>query len=132
MSRTRYTWFAASYVAIGVDVIVNGFHYQDIFLAGMSLVFAYLMFRAKRIEEFAITRYRERHGDNDKEFASRMATVRLGTNGLWPLWATLVLASIAFRLTGNMQWSNALVYALLVVALCAIPARAFLVMATFK
>lgn len=105
------------------------------FVAMLSAVFAYFMFKGKVAQDWVIELYQERltRTGRDSRMApeTRFAILRWLDKCLWASWFVLLACWLAFRLVGDLTLGSAIAEVMIAFVLGMIPLRLWIAAALF-
>jgi hypothetical protein len=133
-SKGRYIWATASVVVIVADMVLHGVTYLNLIPAGLSIIFAYFVFRGKLVEDRVIARYQKLAPvgtATTMATATRVEVLYLLEKSLWPAWFVLLASCLMFQLVGNLNSSRAITEGMIAFILAMIPLRIFIAAALF-
>jgi hypothetical protein len=133
-SKRWYIWAAASTVVIVADMVLHGVTGLKILPAGLSIVFAYFVFRGKQLEDRVIARYQKLAPTGrtpTMTTATRVEVLHLLEQFLWPAWFVLLASCLVFQMVGNLNLSGAITEGMIAFILAMIPLRLFIAAALF-
>jgi hypothetical protein len=133
-SKGWYIWAAASAVVVVADMLLHGVTGLNLIPAGLSIVFAYFVFRGKLAEDLVISRYQKLASaatGTTMTTATRFEVLHSLEKSLWPAWFVLLASCLMFQMAGNLSLSRASTEGMIVFILVMIPLRIFIAAALF-
>jgi len=133
-SKAWYIWATASAVVIVADMVLHGVTYLNTIPAGLSIIFAYFVFRGKLVENRVISHYQKLAPvgrTTTMTTAARVEVLHLLEKSLWPAWFVLLASCLMFQLVGNLNLSRAITEGMIAFILAMIPLRIFIAAALF-